>query len=158
MSRLESMRRRLTAQIDGLNWAAADVAPRSGDAVELGLGNGRTYDHLREIMPQRRIWVIDRAMMAHPSCVPTQADYLEGEATEMLRRIIDGGHPVILAHYDLSKGVPEEDAALAASVAPLLEEMVTPGGLVVSGQVLPGLTRVKGPGLIDPDRYFFYRI
>ncbi len=128
MSRLESMRRRLTAQIDGLNWAAADIAPRSGDVVELGLGNGRTYDHLRETMPGRRIWVIDRQMRAHPSCVPPAEDYLEGEATEMLRRIRDGGHAVILAHYDLSKGVAEADAVQAAGVAPLLEEVVTPGG------------------------------
>lgn len=158
MSRLESMRRRLTAQIDGLNWAAADVAPRRGDVVELGLGNGRTYDHLREIMPHRRIWVVDRQMRAHPSCVPPADDFLEGEATSMLRRIIRAGHPVILAHYDLSKGVPEADAELAASISPLLEELVTPGGLVVSGQMLPHLTRIKGPGLIEPDRYFFYRI
>lgn len=158
MSRLESMRRRLTAQIDGLNWAAADIAPRAGDVVELGLGNGRTYDHLREIMPERRIWVIDRQMDAHPSCVPPEEDYLEGDATVMLQRIIDGGRPVILVHYDLSKGVPEEDADLAASVAPLLEDMVTPGGLVVSGQELPRLRRIAGPGLADPDRYFFYRV
>lgn len=158
MSRLESMRRRLTAQIDGLNWAASDIAPREGDVVELGLGNGRTYDHLREVMPGRRIWVIDRQMRAHPSCVPPAEDYLEGEATAMLRRIMDGGHPVILAHYDLSRGVPEDDADLAASLAPLLERMITPGGLVVSGQMLPGLRRVSGPGLIDADRYYFYRI
>lgn len=158
MSRLESMRRRLTAQIDGLNWAAADIAPRAGDVVELGLGNGRTYDHLREIMPERRIWVIDRQMDAHPSCVPPEEDYLEGDATAMLQRIIDDGRPVILVHYDLSKGVPEEDADLAASVAPLLEDMVTPGGLVVSGQELPRLRRIAGPGLADPDRYFFYRV
>lgn len=157
MSRLESMRRRLTAQIDGLNWAAADVAPRAGDVVELGLGNGRTYDHLREIMPERRIWVIDRQMRAHPSCVPPAEDYLEGEAPDMLRRILDGGAPVILAHYDLSKGVPEDDAALAAAVAPLLLDLVRPGGLIVSGQMLPEFQRIAGPGLIDPDRYYFYR-
>lgn len=158
MSRLESMRRRLTAQIDGLNWAASNVAPRAGDVVEIGLGNGRTYDHLRQEMPQRRIWVLDRQMNAHPSCVPPAEDYLEGEATENLRRLIDMQAPVILAHYDLSKGVPEEDAALAADVAPLIEELVTPGGLVVAGHALPGLRRIDGPGLIDPDRYFFYRV
>lgn len=158
MSRLESMRRRLTAQIDGLNWAAADIAPREGDVVELGLGNGRTYDHLREVMPERRIWVVDRQMQAHSSCVPPARDYLEGDAIAMLRRIVDGGHSVILAHYDLSKGVPEEDAAQAASIAPLLERLVTPGGLVISGQELPRLRRIDGPGLIDPDRYFFYRV
>ena len=158
MSRLESMRRRLTAQIDGLNWAAADIAPRKGDAVEIGLGNGRTYDHLREQMPGRRIWVLDRQMNAHPSCVPPAEDYLEGEAASSLKRLIDAGEQVIFAHYDLSKGVPADDAALAAEVAPLIEALVIPGGLVVSGQPLPGLRRIEGPGLVDPDRYYFYRI
>ena len=47
MSRLDSMRRRLTAQIDGLNWAAGQIADLPGDVLELGLGNWRTYDHLR---------------------------------------------------------------------------------------------------------------
>lgn len=158
MSRLESMRRRLSAQIDGLNWAAADVARRAGDVVEIGLGNGRTYDHLRQQMPDRRIWVLDRQMNAHPSCIPPPQDYLEGEATDNLARLIELQPPVILAHYDLSKGVPEADAALAAEVAPLIAELVTPGGLVVAGHTLPGLRRIDGPGLIDPDRYFFYRV
>ncbi|MEP5008510.1 class I SAM-dependent methyltransferase, partial [Roseobacter sp.] len=62
MSRLESMRRRLTAQIDGINWAAETIAPLNGDVLELGLGNGRTYDHLRDRLPNRRIWVIDRIL------------------------------------------------------------------------------------------------
>ena len=54
MSRLESMQRRLTAQIDGLNWAAQEIAGVAGDVLELGLGNGRTYDHLRQVLPHRR--------------------------------------------------------------------------------------------------------
>jgi len=158
MSRLESMRRRLTAQIDGLNWAAIDTAPRAGDVVEIGLGNGRTYDHLRAQMPERRIWVLDRQMNAHPDCIPPADDYLEGDAADTLTQLINNKTSVILAHYDLAKGVPDEDTALAAQIAPLLEQLLTPGGLVVSGHSLPGLRQITGPGLIDPDRYFFYRV
>ncbi|MEM9552591.1 MAG: class I SAM-dependent methyltransferase, partial [Pseudomonadota bacterium] len=80
MSRLDSMLRRLSAQRDGLNWAAARIKGRPGDVLDLGLGNGRTYDHLREILPERRIWVIDRVLKCHPSCVPPEQDFLEGEA------------------------------------------------------------------------------
>lgn len=158
MSRLESMRRRLTAQIDGLNWAASTIAPRDGDVVEIGLGNGRTYDHLRQEMPDRRIWVLDREMNAHPSSVPPADTFLRGEAGENLQKLLAMQAPVVLAHYDLSKGVAEEDAALAAEIAPLVEELVLPGGLVVAGHAMPGLRRIDGPGLIDPDRYFFYRV
>ena len=35
MSRLESMRRRLTAQIDGINWAAGQIEGLEGDVLEL---------------------------------------------------------------------------------------------------------------------------
>ena len=80
MSRLDSMLRRLAAQRDGLNWAAEKLAGVPGDALDLGLGNGRTYDHLREILPDRRIWVIDRVLQCHPSCEPPAADLLLGEA------------------------------------------------------------------------------
>ena len=31
-----------------------------GPVIELGLGNGRTYDHLRERLPGRRIIAFDR--------------------------------------------------------------------------------------------------
>lgn len=158
MSRLESMRRRLSAQIDGLNWAAHDTSGREGDVVEIGLGNGRTYDHLRETLPNRRIWVIDRQMNAHQSCVPPDADFLLGDADAMLSGMIADGTRIVFAHYDLSKGVPEADAELAAEIAPLLVKLVVPGGVVVSGQPLPLPTRIEGPGLEDPDRYFFYRM
>ena len=158
MSRLESMRRRLTAQIDGLNWAAADIGPRQGDVVDIGLGNGRTYDHLRETMPDRRIWVIDLQMNAHPSCVPPEEDYLEGDAADMLGKLKADGAKILMAHYDLGKGVPDEDAELAGRIAPILQDLLTPNGIIVSGHALPGLMRIDGPGLIDPDRYYFYRV
>src|SRR4051812_41343381 len=45
MTRLDSAIRRLTAQRDLLNWAAQAIGP-TGLVLELGLGNGRTYDHL----------------------------------------------------------------------------------------------------------------
>ena len=64
MSRLDSMLRRLTAQRDGLNWAAQQISGVAGDVLDLGLGNGRTYDHLREVMPERRVWVM-RSPSAH---------------------------------------------------------------------------------------------
>ena len=66
MSRLESMRRRLTAQIDGINWATNQIKAVDGDVLELGLGNGRSFDHLRQEIKGRRIWVIDRILECHP--------------------------------------------------------------------------------------------
>ena len=157
MSRLDSMLRRLSAQRDGLNWAAEQIAGMAGDVLDLGLGNGRTYDHLREILPERRIWVIDRALNCHPSCVPPAADYLEGEAGPMLDRLAAMGTRVALAPYDLGYGVKDDDVAEAARLSPVLAQVMAPDGLIVSGQPLVGFDQITGPDTIAPDRYLFYR-
>ncbi|MEL6887272.1 MAG: class I SAM-dependent methyltransferase [Pseudomonadota bacterium] len=157
MSRLESMRRRLTAQIDGINWAAARIADTPGDVLEMGLGNGRTYDHLRQEIPNRRIWVIDRILKCHPSCVPPAEDFLEGEADAMLQRLHAAGHKMALAHYDFGYGVKEKDIAEGAALSPHIAAIMAPGGLVLSQQPLTGLQQISGPDTIDPERYLFYR-
>ena len=157
MSRLDSMLRRFTAQRDGLNWAAEQVSQLRGDVLDLGLGNGRTYDHLREILPDRRIWVIDRVLQCHPSCTPPERDFLAGEAEPMLTRLDDLGPKIALAHYDFGSGIKANDVAEAARLSPLLARVMTPDGLIVSGQPLVGFRQVKGPETIAPDRYLFYR-
>lgn len=157
MSRLDSMLRRFTAQRDGLNWAAARIMGQKGAALDLGLGNGRTYDHLREIMPDRRIWVIDRVLQCHPSCVPPKENFLEGEAEPMLRKLADMGIKVILSHYDFGSGIKADDVAEAARLSPLIAAIMQPGGIVISGQPLVGFEALKGPDTIAADRYMFYR-
>ena len=157
MSRLDSMLRRFTAQRDGLNWAAEQVAAMPGDALDLGLGNGRTYDHLREILPDRRIWVIDRVLQCHPSCVPPKADFLEGEAEPTLRRLAGMTDGIVLAHYDFGFGIKEKDVAEAARLSPLIGAVMRPGGVIVSGQPLVGFAPLPEPAGIAPGRYMFYR-
>ena len=157
MSRLESMRRRLTAQIDGINWAAARIADLPGDVLEMGLGNGRTYDHLRQEIPDRRIWVIDRVLKPHPSCIPPAQDFLEGEADDMLRHLADTGHKMALAHYDFGYGVKEKDVAEGSALSPFVADVMVPGGLILSQQPLTGFEKIAGPDTIDPERYLFYR-
>ena len=156
MSRLDSMLRRFTAQRDGLNWAAETIADLEGDVLDMGLGNGRTYDHLREILPGRRIWVMDRVLQCHPSCVPPEEDFLQGEAEPMLVKLAEQGHSIALAHYDFGMGIKEDDVAESARLSPLIAAVMKPGGLLVSGQPLVGFEQIKGPETIAPDRYLFY--
>ncbi|MEZ0466149.1 class I SAM-dependent methyltransferase [Phaeobacter sp. SYSU ZJ3003] len=157
MSRLDSMLRRLTAQRDGLNWAAEQITDVPGDALDMGLGNGRTYDHLREILPDRRIWVIDRVLQCHPSCVPPEQDFLQGEAEPMMQRLAAEGHKIVLAHYDFGFGVKEKDVAEAAAMSPVIASVMAPGGIIVSGQPLVGFEELDGPEGIPKGRYMFYR-
>lgn len=157
MSRLESFLRRLTAQRDGLNWAASQITGVAGDALELGLGNGRSYDHMRATITGRRIWVIDRALNCHPSCTPPAEDFLEGDARDMLCRLFDQNTRLAIAHYDFGIGVRDLDVGEATALSPFIARVMAPGGVVMSSQPLVGFFRVDGPQDISPDRYWFYR-
>ena len=157
MSRLESMRRRLSAQIDGLNWAANQIADIKGDVLELGLGNGRTFDHLRQQLPDRRIWVIDREMNAHPSCVPPRSDFLQGDADEMLQQLARAGGRLALVHYELGIGVADHDTALSTKMSQHIAPLMAPGGLIISQDPMEGFDPIKGPDSVDAKRYLFYR-
>ena len=101
MSRLDSFIRRLEAQRACLELAADLIAGLDGEVLELGLGNGRTYDHLRKLFPHRKIYVCERAVAAHPDCVPPSALLLLGDMRETLpavrARLADR---VVLAHLD----------------------------------------------------------
>lgn len=157
MSRLDSMLRRFSAQRDGLNWAAEQIAGLEGDVLDLGLGNGRTYDHLREILPERRIWVIDRVLQCHASCVPPEADFLQGEAEPMLQKLLANDTRIALAHYDFGFGDKAKDVSEAARLSPLVARAMVPGGIIVSGQPLVDIEQITGPDSIARDRYLFYR-
>ncbi len=157
MSRLNSMMRRLAAQADGLEWGNTMVDSLKGDFLDMGLGNGRTYDHIREIAPDRRIWVIDRALNCHPSCVPPEEDFLQGEAEDMLKKMAADGIKVAMAHYDFGFGDKEKDVAEAARLSAMIKDIMLPGGVLVSGQPLVGFEQVRGPTTVAPERYYFYR-
>ncbi len=156
MSRLDSVIRRLSAQRDCLQ-AALHHAP-DGAFLEIGLGNGRTYDHMREIAADRDIWVIDRKMTAHPASAPPDAFYLEGEADAMLGALFARiGRSVALAHYDLGVGVPEEDDPLRAALTAPIARLLVPGGLLVANGAFEGMTPLPLPGSVAEGRYFILR-
>ena len=155
MSRLDVFINRMVSQRACIDFAAQNTAGMTGPVFELGLGNGRTYDHMREIL-ERRIWVIDRVLQCHPSCVPPKADFLEGEAEAMLDKLAETGAQIVLAHYDFGFGVKEKDVAEAARLSPAIARIMVSGGIIVSGQPLVGFTELDGPDTIAKDRYYFY--
>lgn len=160
MSRLHSFIHRVEAQRACLDEAARLVAGIPGIVLELGLGNGRTYDHLREILPGREIFVFDREIAAHPDCRPDAAHALLGDFRETLpeaARRFSGR--VALVHGDIGSGNKEATAALAKAVAPLLAPLLAPGALVVSDQPLevPGCRPIPLPENLPAGRYFMVR-
>src|SRR3546814_18198150 len=103
MSRLDSAIRRLQAQKVALENAAVRVAGLPGHVLELGLGNGRTYDHLRAILPGRRIVVFDRQLAAHPACIhPDEELYLGDMFATLPRALADLGPGAVRSNITIS--------------------------------------------------------
>lgn len=158
MSRLDSFIRRLTAQRDILNHVAQEVAlPGEGAILEVGLGNGRTYSHLREQFPGRRILAFDRALAAHATSVPAPQDLVLGEIAETARAHI--GHRAALVHADIGTGDDAVDAVTLTWLPGLTLALLGPGGVAISGLPLdhPGLGALPLPAGVPEDRYFLYR-
>jgi S-adenosyl-L-methionine methyltransferase len=160
MSRLDSFIRRLEAQRACLGEAARLVEDLDGFVLELGLGNGRTYDHLREICPRREIYVFDRQVLAHPDCIPPADHLFLGEILETLpqaRARLGAG--AALVHTDVGTGDQAANTRLAASLAPLIRGIMRPGAVVISDQeiTMPGLSPVPLPQGVKPGRYFINR-
>ena len=160
MSRLDSFLRRMLAQRDCLNAAVELVRGLPGPVFELGLGNGRTFDHLRELCPEREIFVFERQVSAHPDCVPDEEHLFEGELSDTLVSVEPRfAGKVTLVHADLGSGHADRDAAVAALVSVRLPPFLASGAVVVSEQELSLGTVEELP--LPPDvragRYYIYR-
>ena len=135
MSRLDSMIRRLTIQRASLDWAMAQLAGLKGPVLEFGLGNGRSYDHLREHLPNRDIYVFDRHVAAHPDCIPPADRMILGDfndtAPAAAKRFAG---QVALIHADVGSGDHAASRALAAGLVPHWTAMLADGGLLIADQ------------------------
>jgi hypothetical protein len=160
VSRLDSFIRRLEAQRACLNYAVRLVHDLEGEVLELGLGNGRTYDHLRELFPDRRIYVCERRIAAHPDCVPPVELLLLGDMRQTLRHAGKWlSNRVALAHLDHGTGQVTASKALADELAPLIAPLLRLDGVLVSEPMLTadGLIPLSLPAGVEIGRYNLYR-
>jgi len=160
MSRLDINIRRLKAQRACLNAAARAIQELPGVALELGLGNGRTFDHLREVMPDREIFVFDREIAAHPDCIPDEAHMILGRFQETLPGAAERfAGRAALVHADFGSANSERDAAMAAIIAEFLPTLLRPGGLVAADRDVrfAKAEPVPLPDGVEPGVYFMYR-
>jgi hypothetical protein len=161
LSRLDSFIRRVSAQRDCLNMAASMIADVPGPVLELGLGNGRTFDHLRDLFPDREIFVFDRRVAAHPDCIPDDDHMIVGDITETLSGALARlGAPAALAHCDIGTGEKDSNARLIATIAPMVSALMAAGGIVCSDQEysVEGWAAQPLPDGVNPGRYFINRV
>ncbi len=160
MSRLDSFIRRLEAQRACLGRAAELVGGLDGCVLELGLGNGRTYDHLRALLPDREIFVCEREVAAHPDCIPPRDRLILGDMRQTLGGLRDRlGGRVALAHFDAGSGDAAANRTLAAALAPDIVALLRAGAVLASDPALERaeLEALPLPDGVAPGRYHLYR-
>lgn len=158
LTRLDNFILRMSAQRDILNHLALNkLLPPQGDILEIGLGNGRTYSHLRARFADRRIIAFDRAVGAHASSIPAPADMVLGEISRSAKPFL--GRNAALVHADIGTGYDDKDAVTLTWLPGLIAGLLAPGGLAVSGLPLEhaDLLVLPLPATVRRDRYFIYR-
>src|SRR5215510_1192458 len=160
MSRLDSFIARMQAQRDCLNFLKPAIDALPGPILEIGLGNGRTYDHLRDLFPGRDIYVFERQVAAHPDCIPPADRLFLGDFLDALPKAITQlGADTALANLDIGSGDEAASQRLAAQMAPLVLQLLKPGAILISDQPVASdaLEALALPPGIKPGRYFLHR-
>ncbi|MGE0007353.1 MAG: class I SAM-dependent methyltransferase [Parvibaculaceae bacterium] len=159
-TRLERLLFRLDAQHRSLAWAFGEIARMPGPVFELGLGHGRTFDHMRRHLPEREIYVFDREVDCFPDCRPDDAHLVLGQLAETLpeaRRRFAG--QAVLVHSDVGTYDASYNAGVAKLVSAHLPPLLAPHAIVLSDLplTLAGSEPVPLPPGARDDRYFIYR-
>ncbi|WP_119392902.1 class I SAM-dependent methyltransferase [Taklimakanibacter lacteus] len=159
-TRLERLLFRLEAQHICLNWAVEQIRNRPGPVFELGLGHGRTFDHLRRHLPDRDIFVFDREIDCFADCTPDETHLILGKLSDTLpqaRHRFAG--QVVLVNSDVGTYDEAYNAEVAALVSQNLPALLAPGAIVLSDLPLnlPEAWRLPLPAAVRSERYYMYR-
>lgn len=160
LTRLEKLLFRLEAQYLCLAWAFKEVAERPGAVFELGLGHGRTYDHMRQNLPGRDIYVFERDLDCFDDCVPPDDRLFLGDIGDTLaasaRRF---PRQVVLAHCDMGSYTTAHNEAMSGLLSERLPAVLAPAAIVLSDLPLdmPGAHALPLPAGARDGRYFVYR-
>jgi hypothetical protein len=158
--RLERMIERLVTQRACLDYAAQFIADIPGVILEVGLGKGRTFDHLRRLFPERELYAFDRDVHAPADVVPDGRYLVLGDFRQTLAAASTRlGHSAALIHADIGSEDSARDRALAAAIAPLVVRLLRPGALVVTDRELAAAALVVQslPPAVGRFPYFIYR-
>jgi len=158
--RLVRMIERLQTQRACLDWAAAAIADVPGPVLEIGLGKGRTYSHLRALLPEREIYAFDRHIHAPADAQPDDAHVILGDFQDTVPAAAERftGRAALI-HLDFGSNKPARDEALAAALAPGVAVLAAPGGIVMADRPLDlgGFEPLTVPAAAAAFPYYLYR-
>jgi hypothetical protein len=160
MTRLDLFIARMVSQRACLNFAIENTAAMTGPVLELGLGNGRTYHHLCEMVANREIYVFERKVESHPKSTPPDDRLLLGEVFDTLPQALERFGPTAsIVHADLGGHNPAKNDEFARAVSPYVEPLLAPGGLMIASDRMyfENMTELELPEGAMPDRCFIYR-
>ncbi|HKU07305.1 MAG TPA: class I SAM-dependent methyltransferase [Bradyrhizobium sp.] len=160
ISRLERLLFRIDAQHKSLGWAFREIEAIPGLVFELGLGHGRTYDHMRRHLPEREIFVFDREIDCFADCRPDDGHLVLGQLAETLpASAARFGGKAILVNSDVGTYDEAYNVAVAELVSRHLPPLLAPGAIVLSDLplTLAGSKPVRLPPGARDERFFIYR-
>jgi hypothetical protein len=159
LTRLEKTLYRLEAQHACLQWAFEQISGHPGVVFEIGLGLGRTFNHMRHHLGDRDIYAFERKVNAYPDCMPDEEHLIIGEIEETLptaAKRFEG--QVILGHSDIGSFDRESNRHLAGIISRSLPQALAPDAIVMSDLPLdmPGFEPLPLPPGAREDRYYLY--
>ena len=160
VTRLDAFILRMQAQRACIDEVARVAVGNTGLVLELGLGNGRTYDHLRQRFAGSRIVVFDREIAAHPDCIPALGDQRLGDfRTTVPAFAAEFPAAAMFIHADIGSANRAASIKLAQDLAPFLKSLSQPGGYVACDQpvVIEGFMPLPLPGGDFGGAYHFLR-
>lgn len=157
-SQLSRMIARLTTQRSHLDMAASHIRDLPGPILEIGLGKGRTYDHLRHLFPDRDIYAFDRSVHAPLRLRPDTEHLFVGEFKDTLPNAAKQLPPAALVHADFGSEDKQHDSAQALWLGPLIRDLVAIGGVVISDRELSVSNWVPVDGPASDWPYFQWRV
>jgi len=162
ISRLEKTLFRLEAQHACLTWAFDEIADIPGPIFELGLGLGRSFNHMRlKLGPRAKdIIVFEREVRCYPDCRPDDEQLVIGNLDETLPAAAKKhAGKVVLAHSDVGSMDKKHNAMMSGLVSNNLGPALAPGAIVMSDLPLdiPGCVPQPLPGNAREGRYYLYR-
>lgn len=160
MSRLEDLTHRFLTQQAVLDRAVELIASIEGIVVELGLGKGRSFDHLRERLPGRDIYVFDHELSCEPELAPASEFRIFGEIRSTLPAFCERfAGRAALVHSDIGTRHRARDMPLVEFVAENLDRLLKQGAVVASDRPMENAPWTRLPYLREMARfpYHMYR-